>query len=120
MTGGAASFRLGRNYSLFSDMGSAFLGTKPPVMGKDGSTVRYVGTVRYASIFAKRYGTLVRYAFFVMVRVRYVGTVRLFVMVRVWYVGTMFELKIPHFSYIAPDFCMQRQKTAKSDAKCVN
>ena len=34
--------------------------------------------VRYASIFAKRYGTLVRYAFFVMVRVRYFGTVRLF------------------------------------------
>ena len=83
-------------------------------------TVRYVGTVRYASIFAKRYGTLVRYAFFVMVRVRYVGTVRLFVMVRVRYVGTLFELKIPDFSYIAPDFCMQRQKTAKSDAKCVD
>ena len=83
-------------------------------------TVRYVGTVRYASIFAKRYGTLVRYAFFVMVRVRYVGTVRLFVMVRVRYVGTRFELKIPDFSYIAPDFRMQRQKTAKSDAKCVN
>ena len=81
---------------------------------KDGSTVRY------ASIFAKRYGTLVRYAFFVMVRVRYVGTVRLFVMVRVRYVSTLFELKIPDFSYIAPDFCMQRQKTAKSDAKCVN
>ena len=35
---------------------------------KDGSTIRYV------SIFAKKYGTLVRYAFFVMVRVRYVGT----------------------------------------------
>ena len=35
------------------------------------------GTVRYASIFAKKYGMLVRYAFFVMVRVRYVGTVRL-------------------------------------------
>ena len=34
-------------------------------------------TVRYASIFAKKYGTLVRYAFFVMVQVRYVGTVRL-------------------------------------------
>ena len=28
--------------------------------------------VRYASIFAKKYGTLVRYAFFVMVRVLYV------------------------------------------------
>ena len=39
-------------------------------------TVRYVGTARYASIFAKKYGALVRYAFFVMVRVRYVGTVR--------------------------------------------
>ena len=47
------------------------------IPSKDGSTVRYVGTVRYASIFAKKYGTLVRYAFFVMVRVRYVGTVRL-------------------------------------------
>ena len=34
---------------------------------KDGSTVRYV------SIFAKRYGTV---RFFIMVRVRYVGTVR--------------------------------------------
>ena len=54
-----------------------------------------------------------------MVRVRYIGTVRLFVMVRVWYVGTLFELKIPDFLYIAPDFCMQRQKTAKSNAKCV-
>ena len=67
---------------------------------KDGSTVRY------ASIFAKKYGTLVRYAFFVMVRVRYVGT--------------LFELKIPDFLHIAPDFCMQRQKTAKADAKSVN
>ena len=42
---------------------------RPP--DKDGSTVRY------ASIFTKKYGTLVRYAFFVMVRVRYVGTERL-------------------------------------------
>ena len=41
-------------------------------------TVRYLGTVRYASIFAKKYGTLVRHVFFVMVWVRYVGTVRLF------------------------------------------
>ena len=32
--------------------------------------------VRYASIFAKKYGTLVRYAFFI--KVRYVGTVRFF------------------------------------------
>ena len=48
------------------------------VTSKDGSTVRYVGTVPYASIFAKKYGTLVRYDFSVMVRVRYVGTVRLF------------------------------------------
>ena len=37
--------------------------------------VRY-GTLRYASIFAKKYGTLVRYAFFVTVQVRYVGTIR--------------------------------------------
>ena len=35
---------------------------------KDGSTVRYVSTVRYASIFAKKSGKLVRY----------VGTVRRF------------------------------------------
>ena len=82
----------------------------PKLVIKDGSTVRY------ASIFAKRYGTLVRYAFFC----NGTGTVRLFVMVRVRYVSTLFELKIPDFSYIAPDFCMQRQKTAKSDAKCVN
>ena len=46
------------------------------VKSKDGSAVRYVSTVRYASILAKKYGTLVRYAFFLMVRVRYVGTVR--------------------------------------------
>ena len=80
---------------------------------KDGSTVRY------ASIFAKRYGALVRYAWFVMVWVRYVGTVRLFVMVLVRYVGTWFELKIPDFSHIARAFCMQKQKTAKAEVKCV-
>ena len=82
---------------------------------KDGSTVRY------ASIFAKRYGTLVRYAFFVMIPVRYVSTVRLFcngTLVR--YVGTWFELKIPDFLHIAPAFCMQRQKTAEAEVKCVN
>ena len=43
---------------------------------KNASTVRYEITVRFVSIFAKRYGTLVRYVFFVMARVRYVGTVR--------------------------------------------
>ena len=63
-------------------------------------------TVRYASIFAKKYGTLVRYAFFVKVRVPYVGT--------------LFEFKTPDFSHIAPAFCVQRQKTAETDAKCVN
>ena len=63
---------------------------------KDGSTVRYVGTERYASIFAKKYGTLGRCAFFVMVRVRYIGT--------------LFELKIPDLSHVAPDICMQRKK----------
>ena len=57
--------------------GSGSLTSNLTVVTKDGSTVRYVGRVRYASIFAKKYGTLVRYAFFVMVRVRYVGTVRL-------------------------------------------
>ena len=39
-------------------------------------TIRYVGTVRYALIFVKKYSTLVRYAFFVMVRVRCVSTER--------------------------------------------
>ena len=51
--------------------------------------VRYVGTVRYASIFAQRYGTLVRYAFFGMVRVRYVGTVRFKNCTEVRYGGTV-------------------------------
>ena len=56
-------------------------------------------TVRYTSIFDKKYGTLVRYAFFVKVRARYVGK--------------LFELKIPDFSHIAPDFCLQKQKQLK-------
>ena len=43
---------------------------------KNHSALRYIGTVRHASIFAKKNGTPVRYSFFVMVR--YVGTVRLF------------------------------------------
>ena len=43
-----------------------------------------------------------------------------FVMVWVRYVGTLFELKIPDFSHITPAFCMQRQKTAEADTKCVN
>ena len=67
--------------------------------------VRYA-TVRYASIFAKKYGTLVRYALFVMVRVRYA----FFVKVRVRYVGTLFELKTPDFSHIAPAFFVNRGK----------
>ena len=58
----------------------------------------------------------VQYAFFVMVRVRYA----FFVMVRVRYVGTLFGLKIPDLSHIAPAFCVQRQKTAEADVKCVN
>ena len=62
----------------------------------------------------------VRYAFFVVVWVRYVGTARFFVMVRVRYVDTLFELKISDFSNIAPAICMQRQKRAEADAKCVN
>ena len=40
------------------------------VVGKDGSTELYLSTLRYASIFAQKYGVLVRYAFLVMVRVR--------------------------------------------------
>ena len=46
--------------------------------------VHWYGTVRLDFCLE------VRYAFFVMVRVRYVGT--------------LFELKIPDFSHIAPDF----------------
>ena len=83
-------------------------------------TVRRYGTVRYALIFANKYGTLIQYAFFCdgtgTVLVRYA----FFVMVRVRYVGTLIELKIPDFSHIAPVFCMQRQKTAEADVKCVN
>ena len=30
------------------------------------------------------------------------------------------DLKIPDFLHIAPAFCMQRQKTVKPEAKCVN
>ena len=66
--------------------------------------VRYVGTVRLDFCL----------------EVRYAGTVRFFVMVRVRYVCSLFELKIPDFSHIAPHFCMQKQKTAEADAKCVN
>ena len=62
--------------------------------------------LHYASIFAKKYDTLIWYSFVVMVRVRYGGT--------------LFELKIPDSSHMAPDFCMQRRKTAEAEAKCVN
>ena len=67
------------------------------------STVRWYGTL-FLQWYG--YGTLVRYAVVVMVRVRYVGT--------------LFEVKTPDFLHIAPDFCIQRQKTAEADAKCVN
>ena len=76
------------------------------LLSKDGSAVRYVGTVRYASTFAKKYDTLARYPFFVMVRVRYVGT--------------LFELKIQDFLHIAQAFFTQKLKTAEADTKCVN
>ena len=76
-------------------------------------TIKDASMVRYASIFAKKY-TFVRYGFFVMVRVRYAF------LVIVRFVGTLFKLKIPDSSHIAPAFCMQRQKTAEADAKCVN
>ena len=68
--------------------------------------VWYIGKIQYASVFAKKYGTLVRYAFFIMVWVLYVGT--------------LFELKIPDFLRIAPNFCTLRQETVAADAKCVN
>ena len=61
--------------------------------------VRYVGTVRYTLIFAKKYGTLVRYAFFVMVQVRYVDT--------------LFEFKTPDFSNIAPAFVCRGKRQLK-------
>ena len=48
-------------------------------------TVWYIGSLRYSSIFAKKYSTLVCYTFFVLVRVRYVGA--------------LFELKIPDFYF---------------------
>ena len=51
------------------------------VKSKDGSTVRYT------SIFAKKYGTLVWYAFFVMVRVRYASKIEL-------KYGTLVRLKV--------------------------
>ena len=66
------------------------------------STVRWYGTF---SLQWYWYGTLVRYAFLVNVRVGYVGT--------------LFELKTPDFSHIALALCIQRQKTAETDAKCV-
>ena len=66
-------------------------------------TVRWCGTL---FLWWYGYSTLVRYAFFAMVRVRYVGT---------W-----FELKTSDFSHIVPAFCMQRQKTAEAEVKCVN
>ena len=77
---------------------------------KDGSTVRY------ASIFAKKYDTQVRYAFFVRVRLQNA----FFAKVLVLYVGKLVEFKTPDFSHIAPAFCVQRQKAAETNAKCVN
>ena len=81
---------------------------------KVGSMVRRYGMPQFlprstVRLFRNGTGmvrTLVLYAFFVMVGVRYIGM--------------LFELKIPGISHIAPAFCMQRQKTAKADAKCVN
>ena len=77
------------------------------VVSKDGNTVRRYGTPQFLLRSTERwYGMLLRYAFFVMGRVGYVSTV--------------FEFKIPDFSRIAPAFCIQRQKTAEADAKCIN
>ena len=58
---------------------------------KTKDTIRYVGTVRYAPIFARKYGTLVRYAF--LSRYGHGTLVRyaFLVMVRVRYAGTVFE-----------------------------
>ena len=60
--------------------------------------------VRYASIYAEKYGMLVRYGFFVMVRVRTLVRHGFFVKVRVQYFGTLFKLKTSDFSHIAPVF----------------
>ena len=74
---------------------------------------------------AVRYGTpkfLLRTTvrFFRNGRLRYVGTVRLFCKdtgtVR-WYA---LKIKTPDFLHIAPAFCIQKQKTAETDAKWVN
>ena len=43
-------------------------------MGKNGSTVWYASTVRYAPFCGNYYGTLERYVIIAKVRVRYVGT----------------------------------------------
>ena len=63
-------------------LASSLVSSTPPLLEistsvKTRMTVRYVSTVRYASIFAKKYNTLVRYAFFVMVRVRYASKIEL-------------------------------------------
>ena len=71
-----------------------------------GSELQYAGTVR---LFCNGTST-----------VAYVGTVLLFVKAQVRYGGTLFELKIPDFSHIAPASCIQRQKTAETDAKYTN
>ena len=65
---------------------------------------------------AVRYGTP---QFLLRSTARWYGT-PFFEKVGVRYVGTLFELKTPDFLHIAPAFCMQRQKTAEADAKCVN
>ena len=79
---------------------------KSTIIGKDDSTVRYVGTVRYTSIFLRStirwYGRLFYNG---TGTVRWYGT-SFFVMVRIRYVGTLFEFKIPDFLQVAVDFCM--------------
>ena len=57
---------------LFFHASLLLLGAWQLRAAKHGSTVRYVSTIWYASIFAKKHGTFVRNALFVKVRVPYV------------------------------------------------
>ena len=64
--------------------------------------------VSYASIFAKKYGTLVRYAFFVVVRVCYASKIELMYGMLGWY-GSRFEVRsmqILNVPYCHPWYCV--------------
>ena len=54
--------------SLALALASSLVSSTPPLIFQMALKTKSGSTVRYASIFAKKYGTLVRYVFFVMVR----------------------------------------------------